>query len=119
MGEGADSAADNPRVLTEADRAWPLYRDAVSSVLGEPAWEGAWDSTSFPEELGEDEIPGVEDRLEDKTPYHIAYWEPAAPDGPLTSLTITPATGTVDGSRIGVATMSLRTYPRPLKAGRP
>lgn len=87
-------------------------------MLGEPAWDGAWDSISFPDELGEYAIPSVEDRLEDKTPYHIAYWELAAPDGALASLTITPAIGTADGSGIGVVNMHLDVYPRPLKIGR-
>ncbi|MFD3935189.1 hypothetical protein ACFWSF_11245 [Streptomyces sp. NPDC058611] len=118
-GQSAGIAADNPRVLAEADQVWPLYRDAVSSVLGEPAWDGAWDSATFPDELGEYAIPSAEDRLEEKAPYHIAYWELAAPDGALASLTITPAIGTADGSGIGVVNMHLDVYPRPLKTGRP
>ncbi|MFD3805902.1 hypothetical protein ACFWSF_11260 [Streptomyces sp. NPDC058611] len=118
-GTSADSPEENPQVLAEADRVWPLYRDAVSSVLGEPAWDGAWDSTSFPDELGEFVVPKLETRLSQKRPYHIAYWELAAPGGALASLTITPATGTADGSRTGVVNMKLRVYPRPLETGRP
>ncbi|MFF5701866.1 hypothetical protein ACFY7H_05125 [Streptomyces sp. NPDC012794] len=109
---------DNAQVLNEADEAWPLYRDAVSSVLGAPAWDGAWDSTDFPDELGEYAVPKLESRLKYKRPYRIAYWELNAPDGALASLTITPATGTADGSRPGAVNMSLDVYPRPLKAGR-
>lgn len=105
----------NPRLLAEADDVWPIYRDAVSSVLGEPAWDGGWDSADFPDELGELAVPKLETRLTQKRPYRIAYWELAAPDGALASLTITPATGTADGSRHGVVNMSLRVYPRPLK----
>ncbi|MGW6831836.1 hypothetical protein ACWGCI_00145 [Streptomyces sp. NPDC054949] len=112
----ADDAEGNPQVLAEADRIWPLYVTAVCSVLGEPAWEGAWNSASFPDELGEYAIPSEEERLEDKFPYRIAYWEFAAPDGALASLTITPAIGTADGSGIGVVNMKLRVYPRPQKA---
>ncbi|MGW0752993.1 hypothetical protein [Streptomyces sp. NPDC002587] len=118
-GEAADGREDNERVLAEADRAWPLYRDAVSSVLGEPAWDGGWDSDSFPDELGEFVVPKLETRLKQKRPYRIAYWELAAPDGALASLTITPAMGTADGSRLGSVNMSLAVYPRPLEAGRP
>ncbi|MEU3311102.1 hypothetical protein ABZ743_00225 [Streptomyces sp. NPDC006662] len=108
----------NPELLAQGDRVWPLYRDAVSSVLGAPAWEGAWDSDSFPRELGEFAIPQEADRIEEKDPYHMAYWEFAAPGGPLVSLSITPALGTADGSRHGVLNMSLLVYPRPLEAGR-
>ncbi|MEV7519497.1 hypothetical protein [Streptomyces sp. NPDC091371] len=108
----------NPQLLADAAQIWPLYRDAASSVLGEPAWEGAWDSTSFPDELGLYAIPDEEDRIEDKSPYRIAYWELGAPDGALASLTITPATGTAGGSRHGVANMYFDVYPRRLKVGR-
>ncbi|MFD3941166.1 hypothetical protein ACFWSF_40955, partial [Streptomyces sp. NPDC058611] len=118
-GASADSPEDNPRVLAEADRAWQLYRDAVSSVLGTPAWEGAWDSSSFPAEVGEYAIPKEQDRLEERDPYHLAYWEVEAPGGALASLRITPALGTADGSDNGVVNMRLRVYPRPLEAERP
>ncbi|MCX4542419.1 hypothetical protein [Streptomyces sp. NBC_01565] len=114
-GTSAETPEGNPQVLAEADQAWPLYRDAVSSVLGEPAWEGAWDSASFPNELGEYAIPREADRIEEKDPYHMAYWELAAPTGALVSLRITPALGTADGSDAGVVNMSLRVYPRPLE----
>ncbi|WP_405423910.1 hypothetical protein [Streptomyces erythrochromogenes] len=110
--------AGNPRVLAEADQVWPLYRDAVSSVLGAPAWDGAWDSAAFPDELGEFVVPKAETRLTQKRPYRIAYWELAAPGGALASLTISPATGTADGSRVGVVNMTFRVYPRPLETGR-
>ncbi|MGW7098410.1 hypothetical protein [Streptomyces sp. NPDC054838] len=116
-GKTADTAAGNPDVLAEAARVWPVYVTAVSSVLGEPAWEGAWDSPSFPEELGPYAVPKPEHRLEDKNPYRIAYWELAAPGGALASLRITPALGTADGSDAGAVNMSLRVYPRPLEAG--
>ncbi|WP_327254247.1 hypothetical protein [Streptomyces sp. NBC_01244] len=117
-GASADSPEGNPQVLAEADRAWPAYRGAVSSVLGEPAWEGAWDSGSFPDELDDYVVPKPETRFREKRPYRIAYWELAAPGGALASLTITPAMGTADGSDDGAVNMALRVYPRPLKAGR-
>ncbi|WKV72683.1 hypothetical protein AW27_014805 [Streptomyces sp. PCS3-D2] len=104
----------NAEVLAEADRAWPLYRDAVSSVLSEPAWEGAWDSDSFPQELGEYAIPQQRDRIEDKDPYHMAYWALAGSAETLVSLRITPGLGTADGSSIGVVNMDLDVYPRPV-----
>ncbi|MFF4578272.1 hypothetical protein ACFY15_07730 [Streptomyces sp. NPDC001373] len=116
-GESTVSPEGNAQVLAEADRVWPLYRDAVSSVLGAPAWVGAWDSTAFPDELREVAVPKLESRLKQKRPYHIAYWELGLPGGALASLTISPATGTADGSRPGVVNMSLDVYPRPLKAG--
>ncbi|MGW0364337.1 hypothetical protein [Streptomyces sp. NPDC002990] len=116
-GELAETPEGNPQVLAEAERVWPLYRDAVSSVLGEPAWEGAWDSTFFPAELGAYTIPNTQDRFEEKDPYRIAYWELAAPGGALASLRITPALGTADGSDAGVVNMDLSVYPRPLEAG--
>ncbi|MFE5680090.1 hypothetical protein ACFQ7B_16515 [Streptomyces erythrochromogenes] len=115
-GEAATSPEDNPRVLAEADRVWPLYRDAVSSVLGAPAWDGAWNSTAFPRELGEFAIPEDVERIEEKDPYRMAYWELGAPGGTLVSLRISPAVGTADGSDAGVVNMSLRVYPRPVEA---
>ncbi|MGW5847863.1 hypothetical protein ACWFQ8_07815 [Streptomyces sp. NPDC055254] len=118
-GASADSLEGNPQVLAEADRVWPLYVNAVCSVLGEPAWEGAWDSTSFPKELGEFVVPKLETRLSQKRPYRIAYWELATHGGALAGLTVTPATGTADGSRTGVVNMKLRVYPRPPETGRP
>ncbi|GAA0273652.1 hypothetical protein GCM10010302_09140 [Streptomyces polychromogenes] len=114
-GESAASPEENPRVLAEADRVWPLYRDAVSSVFGEPAWEGAWDSTAFPQELGEYEIPQDADRIEEKDPYHMAYWELPTPRGALVSLRVTPALGTADGSDAGAVNMGLRVCPHPPK----
>ncbi|MFH8892750.1 hypothetical protein [Streptomyces sp. NPDC017949] len=118
-GASAETPEGNPEVLAEAERVWPIYVTAVSSVLGEPAWEGAWDSTDFPTELGPDEIPLPQDRIEDKDPYRIAYWELAAPGGALASLCISPAMGTADGSRRGVVNMDLSVYPRPMESGRP
>ncbi|MEV7541343.1 hypothetical protein [Streptomyces sp. NPDC089915] len=114
-GESATAPEGNPRVLAEADRVWPLYRDAVTSVLGAPAWDGGWDSASFPEELPPYSVPKPETRLKHKRPYRIAYWEMAGPGGALASLGITPAMGTADGSDAGVVNMSLRVYPRPLE----
>ncbi|MEW1633210.1 hypothetical protein AB0469_03970 [Streptomyces sp. NPDC093801] len=113
-GAAAISPEGNAQVLAEADRVWPLYRDAVTSVLGAPAWEGAWDSTAFPQGLGEYEIPQDTDRIEEKDPYHMAYWELASAGGALVSLRITPALGTADASDAGAVNMSLRVYPRPL-----
>ncbi|MFJ3636255.1 hypothetical protein [Streptomyces sp. NPDC090112] len=104
----------NPRVLAAAEEVWPLYRDAVTSVLGEPAWDGAWDSADFPDELGRFAVPKPETRRVQKRPYRIAYWELDGPGGALAGLTVTPATGTADGSRSGVVNLSLRCYPRPL-----
>lgn len=118
-GHKTDTPAGNPQVLAEAERVWPVYVAAVCSVLGEPAWEGAWDSASFPKELRPYAIPKQEDRLEDKNPYRIAYWELAAPGGALVGLEIVPALGTADGSYAGVVNMSLSVYPRPLETGRP
>ncbi|MFE0600786.1 hypothetical protein ACFW3C_05330 [Streptomyces sp. NPDC058871] len=117
-GESSKTPEGSPWVLAEADRVWPRYRDAVSSVLGRPAWEGAWDSDFFPHELGEYAIPKATDRIEEKDPYHMAYWEPDAPTGALVSLRITPALGTADGSDPGVVNMSLQAYHRQMTAGR-
>ncbi|MEU6313471.1 hypothetical protein [Streptomyces sp. NPDC047014] len=116
-GASAETPEGNPEVLAEADRVWPVYRDAVSSVLGGPAWEGAWDSSFFPGALGEYAIPKVSDRIEEKDPYRMAYWELHASAGSLVSLRITPALGTADGSDAGVVNMSLQVCPRPLEAG--
>ncbi|MFF3016569.1 hypothetical protein [Streptomyces sp. NPDC057939] len=118
-GCAAQSPEGNPQVLAEAARVWPLYVTAVCSALGEPAWEGAWDSSAFPTELGPHAVPKLETRLRQKRPYRIAYWEPAAPGGALTSLYVAPAMGTADGSRTGVVNMSLKVYPRPMTFERP
>ncbi|MFD3872306.1 hypothetical protein [Streptomyces sp. NPDC058623] len=115
-GDNAETPEGNPRVLAEAERVWPVYVTAMCSVLGEPAWEGAWDSPSFPAELGPYAIPEAESRLREKSPYRIAYWELATPGGTLASLRITPALGTADGSDDGAVNMRLTIYPRPLKA---
>ncbi|MEV7510454.1 hypothetical protein AB0O57_21145 [Streptomyces sp. NPDC091201] len=114
-GSAVGGPSGNPRLLAEADEVWPRYRDAASSVLGEPAWDGGWDSAEFPDELGRFVVPKPETRLAQKRPYRIAYWELPASEGTLVSLSITPAMGTADGSRSGVVNMSLRVYPRPLK----
>ncbi|MGW6864108.1 hypothetical protein ACWGHM_32175 [Streptomyces sp. NPDC054904] len=116
-GASADTPEGNPQVLAEAERVWPIYVTAVCSVLGEPAWEGAWDSASFPTELGPYAVPKLETRQKQKRPYRIAYWEPAAPGGALTSLYIAPSLGTADGSSTGVVNMSLFIYPRPTETG--
>ncbi|MEU6313470.1 hypothetical protein [Streptomyces sp. NPDC047014] len=113
-----DGRSHNPSVLAEADRVWPLYRDAASSVLGAPAWEGAWDSESFPEELGEYAIPQEADRIEEKDPYHMASWELSGPGGALVSLRITPSVGTASGSGVGAVNLDLDVFPRSLKGSR-
>ncbi|WKV72678.1 hypothetical protein AW27_014780 [Streptomyces sp. PCS3-D2] len=117
-GGAATTPEGNPQLLDEAERVWPLYRDAASSVLGEPAWDGAWDSDSFPDELGKYAVPNPEVRRREKRPYRIAYWELAASAGVLASLTVTPALGTADGSDAGAVNMRLRIYPGLMKDGR-
>ncbi|MCS0635023.1 hypothetical protein NX801_04990 [Streptomyces sp. LP05-1] len=117
-GAAAETAADNPLVLAEAARAWPLYVTAASSVLGEPAWEGAWDSVNFPSVLPRNAVPREEDRVQEKDPYRIAYWEPASEGSHLVSLSVKPSLGTADGSDSGAANMALRVYPRPVESGR-
>ncbi|MFJ1808700.1 MULTISPECIES: hypothetical protein [unclassified Streptomyces] len=116
-GAGAETAADNPAVLAQAARAWPLYLTAACSVLGEPTWEGSWDSEDFPDVIGAQELADREIRFEEQNPYRLAYWLPTSGTGPLVVLQVALAVGTAQQDWDGAANLSVKFSPRPVEMG--
>ncbi|MFF3207503.1 hypothetical protein [Streptomyces sp. NPDC002962] len=114
---GAETAADNPAVLAEAARAWPVYLTAACSALGEPAWEGAWDAEDFPDSVVGAEIADQEVRVEEQDPYRLAYWLPPSSTAPLIVLHIALAVGTAQHDWDGAANLSVQFRPRPVERG--
>ncbi|MEJ8656956.1 hypothetical protein [Streptomyces sp. MS1.AVA.4] len=118
-GAWADTGADNPLVLERAAVVWPQYLTAACSVLGEPAWEGSWESKDFPEGLGSYTIPDREKRIARKSPYRLAYWMPASPGKPLSVLELTLGAGATETVKPRGALLNLEFHPRPIESGQP
>ncbi|MEI5526576.1 hypothetical protein WB401_28685 [Streptomyces brasiliscabiei] len=117
-GASAEGVEDNPAVLTETARAWPPYLTAACAVLGEPTWEGAWDSEDFPESLGDYDTGSREYRSEQQSPHRLAYWMPRQATDPLVILEVFLKLDTVGPEpRRGAANMSIEFRPRPVEIG--
>ncbi|WP_215448052.1 hypothetical protein [Streptomyces sp. ATCC 21386] len=117
-GAGAEAVEDNPEVLAEAARVWPLYLTAACAVLGEPTWEGAWDAEDFPENLGNHDVGSREYRHAQQNPHRLAYWMPRESTGSLVVLEIFLKGNTASRApRAGAANLSVKFHPRPVDIG--
>jgi hypothetical protein len=116
-GVGAETAEDNPAVLTAAVQAWPIYLTAACAVLGEPTWEGSWNAEDFPDVVGGQEIASPQLRFEEQDPHRMAYWLPRSGSDPLVIMRIALAVGTAQNEWDGAANLSVRFYPRPVEMG--
>ncbi|MET7649669.1 hypothetical protein [Streptomyces sp. NPDC005486] len=117
-GASAEAVEDNPAVLAEAARAWPVYLTATCSVLGEPTWEGAWDAEDFPENLGNHDVGSRAYRLEQQNPHRLAYWMPRQTTGPLVIMEVSLKADTAGPApRRGTANLSVTFHPRPVEIG--
>ncbi|MFF7359225.1 hypothetical protein ACFZA1_42640 [Streptomyces filipinensis] len=85
----ADDASENAEVLARAADVWPAYEAAARSVLGEPAYSGAWDDPAFPEPPHERHWLWPRDlRLQYRSPYRLAMWLPKGPEDRVTVLQV-------------------------------
>ncbi|MFM9691989.1 hypothetical protein [Streptomyces europaeiscabiei] len=116
-GIGAETGEDNPAVLAEAARVWPVYLTAACSVWGEPTWEGPWDAADFPDVIGGQEFSDPGERSEERDPYRLAYWLPRSSVGPLVVMSVALAVGTAQQEWDGAANMSIEFRPRPVEMG--
>lgn len=116
-GIGAETGEDNPGVLAEAARAWPVYLTAACSVLGEPTWEGAWDTEGFPDSLGTLDLGSPSYRARTQNPHRLAYWMPHTSVAPLVVMTISLSVGTAQQEWEGAANLSIEFRPRPVEIG--
>lgn len=117
-GAGADAVEDNPSLLAEAARVWPLYVTAASAVLGEPTWEGAWDAEDFPENLASHDVGSRGYRLTQQNPHRLACWMPRESGSPLVILEVLLRANTAARSpRPGAVNLCVRFHPRPVESG--
>lgn len=103
----ADDRSENDEVLARAAETWTAYVAAARTVLGDPAYAGAWDDPDFPEPPHERHWLMPRDlRLEDMDPYRMAMWRANAPEGRITALTVnlgpTPGPGGIRSALIEV-----------------
>lgn len=85
----ADDPSENDAVLARAAEVWPAYEAAARSVLGEPAFSGAWDDPEFPEPPHEGHWLWPRDmRLKYQSPYRFAMWHPKGPEDRVTVLQV-------------------------------
>ncbi|MGW2424437.1 hypothetical protein ACWC0C_35240 [Streptomyces sp. NPDC001709] len=117
-GAHAETVEDNPELLSEAVRVWPVYLTAATAVLGEPTWEGAWDAEDFPGNLGGYDVGSRDDRWEQQDPYRLAYWMPQEATAPMVIMETSLKADTVGPSpRRGAANLAVEFYPRPVEIG--
>ncbi|MEU2582813.1 hypothetical protein ABZ612_07590 [Streptomyces avermitilis] len=107
----ADDPSENDEVLARAAEVWAAYEEAARTVLGEPAFSGAWDAPEFPEPPHERHWLMPRDlRLEDMDPYRLAMWPENGPEGRITVLTVNPGLAPVPGESRGVL-IEVNCYP--------
>lgn len=116
-GVEAGTAEDNPAVIERAAQVWPTYLAAARSVLGEPTWEGCWDSENFPDRPRGSILTDPMIRLEEKDPYRMAYWLPESGIGPFVIMRATLAVGTAHDVWGGGANLSMTFRSPPMDRG--
>lgn len=118
-GVEAGTAEDNPAVMERAAQVWPAYLAAARSLLGEPTWEGRWDSENFPDRPRGSILTDPMIRLEERDPYRMAYWLPESGIGPFVIMRATLAVGTAHDVWGGGANLSMTFRSPPWTGDRP
>ncbi|MBD9703479.1 hypothetical protein IHE56_15585 [Streptomyces sp. ID01-12c] len=103
----AGTADGNSALLAEGAQIWPTYLAAARSVLGEPTWEGSWDSEDFPDRLRGTIFTDPLIRLQERDPYRLAFWLPDSGIGPFIVMQLTLAVGTAHEVWGGAANLSV------------
>ncbi|MEV7519495.1 hypothetical protein [Streptomyces sp. NPDC091371] len=79
----ADSTSEDEGVVPLALDRYAAHLAQLTSALGAPGWEGAWDSPDFPEPPAPGRWPDAEERLERQAPYRLAQWRYSNPLAPV------------------------------------
>ncbi|MCY0923761.1 hypothetical protein OS965_37465 [Streptomyces sp. H27-G5] len=93
----ADSTSEGTDVTAVALDRYAAHLAQVTTALGPPGWEGAWDSPDFPAPPAPGRWGDAEDRLERRAPYRLAQWRYSNPLAPVIVLDLHCRTGRVSG----------------------
>ncbi|MFE7933815.1 hypothetical protein ACFU6S_34885 [Streptomyces sp. NPDC057456] len=89
----ARNTDENALVTDLAEARWTASLTALRTLLGNPAWHGAWDTPGFPELPGRGSWYSPQWRLEHHDPYRTAVWRYRTPGAPVIELKTTLGTG--------------------------
>uniref|UniRef100_A0AAU2JSC5 Uncharacterized protein n=1 Tax=Streptomyces sp. NBC_00049 TaxID=2903617 RepID=A0AAU2JSC5_9ACTN len=93
----ADSTSDDSGVMTVGLDRYAAHLARMTTALGPPGWEGAWDSPDFPEPPAPGRWGDAEERLERRAPYRLAQWRYSNPLAPVIVLDLHCRTGPGEG----------------------
>ncbi|MER6788410.1 hypothetical protein ABT330_28010 [Streptomyces sp. NPDC000658] len=80
---------ENARVAELAEARWTACLTALRALLGDPTWNGMWDTPGFPELPGSGARPDARWRAEYQDPYRVAVWRFRVPQAPVFELRMT------------------------------
>ncbi|SEQ66941.1 hypothetical protein SAMN04487983_100735 [Streptomyces sp. yr375] len=99
---------ENAHVTALAEAHWSACLTALRGLLGNPTWNGSWETPGFPELPGPGTRPGAEWRAQHRDPHGVAVWRFRVPQAPVFELRMTLGASTRRGpvpadARIGLA----------------
>jgi hypothetical protein len=109
---------ENPRVTELAQARWTACLDALRGLMGDPRWNGTWDTPGFPELPGRGPWYSPEWRLDNQDPHRVAVWWFSTPGAPVIELKQTLGTGapaepTPADARIGLSCHAPQVWGNP------
>ncbi|MFG2283748.1 hypothetical protein ACGFNQ_34325 [Streptomyces asoensis] len=89
----ARDTTENALVTDLAEARWTACLTALRGLLGNPAWNGTWDTPGFPELPGRGSWYSPQWRSEHHDPFRTAVWRYRTPGAPVIELKTTLGTG--------------------------
>ncbi|WP_329219478.1 hypothetical protein OG352_23260 [Streptomyces sp. NBC_01485] len=77
---------ENALVTDLAEERWTACLTALRGLLGNPVWNGTWDTPDFPELPGPGAWPDAGWRAEHQDPHRVAVWRFRVPQAPVFEL---------------------------------
>lgn len=99
---------ENAHVTALAEARWTASLTALRGLLGNPTWNGMWDTPGFPELPWSGPWPEARWRAGHQDPYRVAVWRFRVPQAPVFELRMTRGATALRGpvpanARIGLA----------------
>lgn len=88
----ARATGENALVRELAETRWTACLTALRGLLGNPSWNGTWDTPGFPELPGPGAWPDARRREAYQDPHRVAVWRFQVPQAPLFELRMTLGT---------------------------
>lgn len=80
---------ESARVTELAEARWTACLTALRGLLGNPSWNGTWDTPGFPELPWSGAWPDASWRADHQDPYRVSVWRFRVPQAPVFELRMT------------------------------